>query len=71
MKIELSDGGARLPGEEGLRPAERRAAARRASSQDEVKRPLTDELLFGKLSSGGGTVVDVGADGDKLTFSFD
>ena len=27
VKIELSDGGARLPGEEGLRPAERRAAA--------------------------------------------
>ena len=37
---------------------------------DEVKRPLTDELLFGKLSSGGGTV-HVGADADKLTFSFD
>jgi hypothetical protein len=35
-----------------------------------VKRPLTDELLFGKLSAGGGTV-HVGADGDKLTFGFD
>ena len=33
--------------------------------QDEVKRPLTDELLFGKLANGGTVRVD--ADGDKLT----
>jgi ATP-dependent Clp protease ATP-binding subunit ClpA len=37
--------------------------------QDEVKRPLTDELLFGKLASGGKVAVDA-SDG-KLTFSFD
>ena len=36
--------------------------------QDEVKRPLTDELLFGALASGGSVAVDV-AD-DKLTFTF-
>jgi len=36
--------------------------------QDEVKRPLTDELLFGALASGGSVAVDV-AD-DKLTFAF-
>ena len=37
-----------------------------------MKRPLTDELLFGKLSAGGGAVKSTsGADGDKLTFSFD
>jgi ATP-dependent Clp protease ATP-binding subunit ClpA len=39
---------------------------------DEVKRPLTDELLFGKLSASGGTVsVGASADADKLTFSFE
>ncbi|MGB8297597.1 MAG: AAA family ATPase [Polyangia bacterium] len=36
--------------------------------QDEVKRPLTDELLFGALVSGGNVNIDV-AD-DKLTFAF-
>jgi ATP-dependent Clp protease ATP-binding subunit ClpA len=45
--------------------------------QDEVKRPLTDELLFGKLAAGGHVKVDAtGADavdagkGAKLTFVF-
>jgi len=37
--------------------------------QDEVKRPLTDELLFGKLSNGG--VVRIDAAGEKLTFGYD
>jgi ATP-dependent Clp protease ATP-binding subunit ClpA len=36
--------------------------------QDEVKRPLTDELLFGKLASGGKVHIDA-AEG-KLTFEF-
>jgi ATP-dependent Clp protease ATP-binding subunit ClpA len=36
--------------------------------QDEVKRPLTDELLFGRLASGGAITVDLV--GDKLAFSF-
>ena len=36
--------------------------------QDEVKRPLTDELLFGALASGGGVTID--AADDKLTFAF-
>ncbi len=36
--------------------------------QDEIKRPLTDEMLFGKLASGGAVRVDV-AD-DKVTFAF-
>jgi ATP-dependent Clp protease ATP-binding subunit ClpA len=37
--------------------------------QDEVKRPLTDELLFGSLAGSGGTV-RVDHDGDKLTFAY-
>jgi ATP-dependent Clp protease ATP-binding subunit ClpA len=36
--------------------------------QDEVKRPLTDELLFGALANGGSVAIDV-VD-DKLTFAF-
>ena len=36
--------------------------------QDEVKRPLTDELLFGALSAGGSVNIDVSD--DKLTFAF-
>ena len=36
--------------------------------QDEIKRPLGEELLFGKLASGGYVGVDV-AD-DKVTFDF-
>jgi ATP-dependent Clp protease ATP-binding subunit ClpA len=36
--------------------------------QDEVKRPLTDELLFGHLTKGGSVTVDF-VDG-KLTFSY-
>jgi ATP-dependent Clp protease ATP-binding subunit ClpA len=37
--------------------------------QDLIKRPLGDELLFGKLESGGHVVVDV-RDG-KIVFDFD
>jgi ATP-dependent Clp protease ATP-binding subunit ClpA len=36
--------------------------------QDEIKRPLTDELLFGKLAAGGTVRVD--AADDKVTFSY-
>jgi ATP-dependent Clp protease ATP-binding subunit ClpA len=35
--------------------------------QDEVKRPLTDELLFGKLAAGGAVRID--AVDDKITFA--
>jgi ATP-dependent Clp protease ATP-binding subunit ClpA len=36
--------------------------------QEEVKRPLTDELLFGALVDGGSVMV--GLEGDKLTFVY-
>jgi ATP-dependent Clp protease ATP-binding subunit ClpA len=41
--------------------------------QEEIKRPLGDELLFGKLEHGGRVVVDVEKtdDKDKLVFRFD
>ncbi|MDB4981257.1 MAG: ATP-dependent Clp protease ATP-binding subunit ClpA, partial [Myxococcales bacterium] len=40
--------------------------------QDELKRPLTDELLFGKLTSGGlvRADVDTSSGAGKLTFTF-
>jgi ATP-dependent Clp protease ATP-binding subunit ClpA len=37
--------------------------------QAEVRDPLTDEILFGRLEKGG--AVTVGLDGDTLTFSFE
>jgi ATP-dependent Clp protease ATP-binding subunit ClpA len=37
--------------------------------QTEVRNPLTDEILFGRLEHGG--TVHVGFDGDKLTFDYD
>ncbi|MDP7547079.1 MAG: ATP-dependent Clp protease ATP-binding subunit ClpA, partial [Alphaproteobacteria bacterium] len=36
--------------------------------QDKVKKPLADELLFGKLAKGGQVMVDV--TGGKLSFEF-
>ncbi|MES2642583.1 MAG: ATP-dependent Clp protease ATP-binding subunit ClpA [Myxococcota bacterium] len=35
--------------------------------QDELKKPLADELLFGKLMKGGSVLADL--DGDKVTFT--
>jgi ATP-dependent Clp protease ATP-binding subunit ClpA len=35
---------------------------------EEVKRPLTDELLFGALASGGSVSVEL--EGDKLVFTY-
>ncbi|MFP4560690.1 MAG: ATP-dependent Clp protease ATP-binding subunit ClpA [Thiohalorhabdus sp.] len=36
--------------------------------QEQIKKPLADELLFGKLADGGKVVVSL--EGDELTFSF-
>ena len=38
--------------------------------QEKIKRPLADEILFGKLSKGGTVTVSVGND-SQLSFSFD
>jgi ATP-dependent Clp protease ATP-binding subunit ClpA len=37
--------------------------------QTEVRDPLTDEILFGRLENGG--TVTIGIEGEKLTFAFD
>ena len=37
--------------------------------QEHIKRPLADELLFGKLTEGGH--VRIGVEDDKLSFAFE
>ena len=37
--------------------------------QEFVKKPLAEELLFGRLSKGGG--VSIRVDGDKLVFDYE
>jgi len=39
--------------------------------QEEVKRPLTDELLFGALAGGGTVKVDYDETAQKLTFAYE
>ena len=38
--------------------------------QNEIKRPLADEILFGKLVNGGHVEIDVSPDGEKLEMTF-
>ena len=47
----------------GARPLERLI-------QKEIKNPLTDEVLFGRLKGGGRVVIDAGDEG-TFEFSFD
>jgi ATP-dependent Clp protease ATP-binding subunit ClpA len=70
--IELSDGARRWLAEKGY---DRLFGARPLDRviQEYVKKPLAEEVLFGKLSNGGGTVrVDAEGTGDaaKLVFTF-
>jgi ATP-dependent Clp protease ATP-binding subunit ClpA len=39
--------------------------------QEKIKRPLADELLFGKLANGGHVVVDVAEGEPQLTYQSD
>src|SRR5690349_19752919 len=69
--IELSDGARRWLAEKGY---DRLFGARPLARviQEYVKKPLAEEVLFGKLSDGGTVRVDVDAPGDagKLVFNF-
>jgi ATP-dependent Clp protease ATP-binding subunit ClpA len=65
VKIELSPAARAYLAEKGYDPMNGARPLARVI-QDEIKRPLTDELLFGKLTSGGTVRVDF-ADG-KVTF---
>jgi ATP-dependent Clp protease ATP-binding subunit ClpA len=68
VKIQLADGARAYLAKKGYDPMNGARPLGRVIA-DEVKRPLTDELLFGKLANGGAVRVD--ADGDKLTFAFE
>jgi ATP-dependent Clp protease ATP-binding subunit ClpA len=69
--IELSDGARRWLAEKGY---DRLFGARPLGRviQEYVKKPLAEEVLFGKLAGGGTVRVDVEGEGDarKLAFSF-
>ncbi len=67
VKIELTEAARAYLAKKGYDPMNGARPLGRVI-QDEIKRPLTDEMLFGKLASGGAVRVDV-AD-DKVTFDF-
>jgi ATP-dependent Clp protease ATP-binding subunit ClpA len=72
VKIELSDAARAYLAKKGYDPMNGARPLGRVI-QDEIKRPLTDEMLFGKLASGGSVRVDVEGEGatEKVTFAFD
>ena len=57
MKIERTDAARAYLAKKGYDPMNGARPLGRVI-QDEVKRPLTDEMLFGKLASGGSVRVD-------------
>ncbi len=63
VRIELTQAARTLLAEKGYDPAFGARPLARVV-EDTIKRPLTDELLFGKLQSGGTVVVD--REGDEL-----
>ncbi len=66
VKIDLTDAARAYLAKKGYDPLNGARPLGRVI-QDEVKRPLTDELLFGKLASGGTVRVD--AVDDKIVFA--
>ncbi len=58
VRIELTDAARKLLAEKGYDPSFGARPLARVL-EDEVKRPLTEELLFGKLQAGGKATVDV------------
>jgi ATP-dependent Clp protease ATP-binding subunit ClpA len=67
VKIELSEAARAYLAKKGYDPLNGARPLGRVI-QDEIKRPLTDELLFGKLVAGGTVRVD--AVDDKVTFGY-
>jgi ATP-dependent Clp protease ATP-binding subunit ClpA len=67
VTIELDDGARKWLSEKGY---DRLFGARPLGRiiQEHIKKPLAEELLFGKLTKGG--IVRVTREGDKLGFSF-
>jgi ATP-dependent Clp protease ATP-binding subunit ClpA len=68
VTIELSDEARKYLAKAGYDPAMGARPLARVI-QEKVKRPLAEEILFGKLTKGGLVTVDV--EGGKLTFEFE
>jgi ATP-dependent Clp protease ATP-binding subunit ClpA len=68
VAIELTDAARTLLAEKGFDPAFGARPLGRVL-EDEVKRPLTDELLFGHLENGGKATVD--AEGGKIVLRYE
>ena len=70
VTILLSDEARRWMAEKGY---DKNYGARPLSRviQEHIKKPLAEELLFGRLSKGGVVKVDVAEDKSKLTFAFE
>ena len=62
--MELTDAARKLLAEKGFDPTFGARPLGRVI-EETVKRPLTDELLFGSLENGGTATVDVGGGGDR------
>ncbi|HEX5718185.1 MAG TPA: ATP-dependent Clp protease ATP-binding subunit ClpA [Thermoanaerobaculia bacterium] len=58
VRVEITDAARKLLAEKGYDPAFGARPLARVL-EDEVKRPLTEELLFGRLQAGGKAIVDV------------
>ncbi len=69
VTIELSEAARKWLAEKGYEPMFGARPLGRVI-QEHVKKPLAEELLFGKLADGGLVVVDVAKDGSKLVFSY-
>ena len=69
VQIELSDEARKYLAKEGYDPAMGARPLGRVI-QEQVKRPLAEEILFGKLSEGGVVLVDLDKKG-KLSFSYE
>ena len=67
VTISLSDAARNWLGDKGYDPLYGARPLARII-QEHIKKPLADELLFGKLAKGGAVMVDVA--GDKLTFTY-
>jgi len=70
VTIEVSDAARAWLAEQGFDP---KMGARPMARliQDRVKRPLADELLFGRLSNGGHVQIDLDDTGEALAFNMD
>jgi ATP-dependent Clp protease ATP-binding subunit ClpA len=68
VTIEATEAGTKYLAKKGYEP-EYGARPLARVMQEEVKRPLSDELLFGKLENGGHCVID--SDGEKVVFRFE